>query len=96
MYKVATLDGINTDPFLSSDFVDLSQTISADLRRLDPTSLSNITFIQVCQIFTQYKAVNVCKCVGSCNTNRCPCKKRQAQCCSKCHHGKQVSCQNNI
>jgi len=96
MYKVATLNGIITDSFSSTSFMDLSNTLSAELRQLDPTNLPSITFIQACQFFTKYKSVNVCKCAGSCVTNRCPCKKQSIKCCSKCHHGKSNDCKNNI
>ncbi|CAF3372080.1 unnamed protein product [Rotaria socialis] len=95
-YKVATLYGIISDSFSSSDFTDLSKTISSELRQLDIKTLSSITFIQACQKFTQYKSYQVCKCVGSCDTNRCPCKKQSIKCCSKCHRGKCILCKNNI
>lgn len=95
-YKVATVHGIISDSFSSSDFTDLSETVSAELRKLDKKTLSTITFIQACQIFTNYKSNEVCKCLGSCDTNRCPCKKKSIKCCSKCHRGKCVSCKNNV
>lgn len=93
-YKVASTYGIISNCFLSSDFVDLSDTLSIQLRKLNMDNLSEITFIQACQLFTQYKSNNVCKCVGSCETNRCPCKKKSIKCCSKCHRGKCSSCKN--
>ncbi|CAF1176410.1 unnamed protein product [Rotaria sordida] len=92
----ATVDGIITDLFSSTDFIDLSETISAELRQLDHNSIPNISFIQACQIFTEFKAINSCKCTGPCDTKRCPCKKQSIKCCSKCHRGKCVSCKNNI
>ncbi|CAM4828642.1 unnamed protein product, partial [Rotaria magnacalcarata] len=95
LYKMATVNGIITDAFSSSDFIDLSETLSADLRELDCNSLSDISFIQACQIFTQYKSIHACKCTGSCDTNRCPCKKKSVKCCSKCHRGKCLLCKNN-
>ncbi|CAF5146047.1 unnamed protein product, partial [Rotaria magnacalcarata] len=95
-YKVATLYGIISDSFASSDFTELSKTVSAELRQLDIKALSSITFIQACQLFTQYKSYQVCKCVGSCDTNRRPCKKQSIKCCSKCHRGKCILCKNNV
>jgi len=95
LYKVTTLHGIITDSFSSSDFVDLSETVSVELRQIDSTVKSNITFIQACQIFTNYKSIHPCKCTGLCDTNRCPCKRQSVKCCSKCHRGKIVSCTNN-
>lgn len=94
-YKLATLHGIINDWFSSTDIIDLSETVSAELRQLDTTKLSNITFIQACQAFTYFKSMDSCKCTGSCDTNRCPCKKRGVFCCSKCHRGKCSSCSNN-
>jgi hypothetical protein len=96
LYNVATVNGIITDSFSATDFVDLSQTISSEIRQLDTSKLSNITFIQACQLFTNYKSIHTCKCTGSCDTNRCPCKKQGIQCCSKCHRGKHISCKNYI
>ncbi|CAF2086643.1 unnamed protein product [Rotaria magnacalcarata] len=96
MYKVASLNGIITNLFSASDFTDLSETISTDLRQLNSNTLPVISFIQACQIFTQYKSVQACKCAGSCNTNRCPCKKQSVKCCTKCHRGKNVLCKNCI
>ncbi len=96
VYKVATLYGIISDSFSSSNFIDLSETVSAELRKLDIKTLSSISFIQACQKFTQYKSNQVCKCVGSCDTNRCPCKKQSIKCCSKCHRGKCFLCKNNV
>ena len=96
MYKVTSLNGVITDAFSSSDFVDLSNTLSAELRQLNATNLPSISFIQACQMFTHYKSVQACKCTGSCDTKRCPCKKRSIKCCSKCHRGKSVDCKNSI
>jgi hypothetical protein len=96
MYKVATLNGIISDSFSSTAFVDLSNTISSELRQSDSNILPTITFIQACQIFTQYKSIHACKCIGSCETNRCPCKKKSVKCCTKCHRGKCVLCKNTI
>jgi len=96
LYKVASLHGIITDLFSSSDFIDLSETISAELRQIDSGVLPIVSFIQASQMFTHYKSIDVCKCMGSCDTNRCPCKKRSVKCCSKCHRGKCVLCKNNI
>ncbi|CAF4522228.1 unnamed protein product [Rotaria magnacalcarata] len=93
-YQVATLDGIIKELFLSIAFVDLSQTVAADLRQLITTNLPTITFIQACQLFTNYKHLNTCKCSGSCDTNRCPCKKNGSKCCTKCHRGKVTLCKN--
>ncbi|CAM4848220.1 unnamed protein product, partial [Rotaria magnacalcarata] len=45
-YKLATLDGIINDWFSSVDIIDLSETLSAELRQLDTKKLSNVTFIQ--------------------------------------------------
>ncbi|CAF4131102.1 unnamed protein product, partial [Adineta steineri] len=95
-YKVATLYGVISDSFSSSDFTDLSQTVSAELRQLDIKTLSSISFIQACQKLTHYKSNQVCKCVGTCDTNRCPCKKQSIKCCSKCHRGKCTLCKNYI
>ncbi|CAF2185727.1 unnamed protein product [Rotaria magnacalcarata] len=87
-YKLATLDGIINDWFSSVDIIDLSETLSAELRQLDTKKLSNVTFIQVCQIFSNFKSTDTCKCTGSCDINRCPYTKRSILCCSKCHRGK--------
>lgn len=93
-YKLATLHGIINDFFPSIDLIDLSQTVSAELRQIDDTTLSEITFIQACQAFTKFKSNDICKCTGTCDTNRCPCKKNSIFCSSKCHRGKCVSCVN--
>ncbi|CAF0723680.1 unnamed protein product [Adineta steineri] len=95
-YKVATLYGVISNSFSSSDFTNLSQTVSAELRQLDIKTLSSISFIQACQKLTHYKSNQVCKCVGTCDTNRCPCKKQSIKCCSKCHRGKCTLCENYI
>ena len=57
MYKVACLYGIIVDLFSSADFMDLSETISADLRKLNVKDLPSISFIHACQIFTKYKSI---------------------------------------
>ncbi|CAF4832873.1 unnamed protein product [Rotaria socialis] len=93
-YKLATLDEIINDWFSSVDIIDLSETLSAELRQLDTKKFSNVAFIQVCQISTNFKSRDTCKCTGSCETNRCPCKKRSILCCSKCHRGKCSDCKN--
>ncbi|CAF1472481.1 unnamed protein product [Adineta steineri] len=95
-YKVATFYGVISDSFSSSDFTDLSQTVSAELRQLDIKTLSSISFIQASQKLTHYKSNQVCKCVVTCDTNRCPCKKQSIKCCSKCHRGKCTLCENYI
>jgi hypothetical protein len=95
IYKVASLYGIISDSFSSSDFIDLSETVSTELRKVDPNILPTISFIQACQMFTHYKSIDACKCTGSCDTNRCPCKRQSVKCCSKCHRGKCVLCKNN-
>ncbi|CAF4221896.1 unnamed protein product [Rotaria magnacalcarata] len=65
-YKVATLYGIISDSFASSDFTDLSKTVSAELRQLDIKALSSITFIQACQLFT----IRIMEsCTPICNTS---------------------------
>lgn len=94
-YRVATWNGIIKELFLSSTLIDLSQTVAADLRQLVTNNLPTITYIQACQLFTNYKHINACKCSGSCDTNRCPCKKNASKCCTKCHRGKVTSCRNN-
>lgn len=94
-YKLATLHGVINDWFSSIDFIDLSETVSAELRQLDTTNLSNISFIQACHAFTKFKSVDACKCIGFCDTNRCPCKKKSVLCCIKCHRGKCVLCKNS-
>jgi hypothetical protein len=95
VYQVATLYGIISDSFSSSDFTDLSNTVSAELRKLDIKTLSTISFIQASQKFTNFKSNRPCKCAGSCDTNRCPCKKQSIQCFNKCHRGAISSCKNN-
>ncbi|CAF4877736.1 unnamed protein product, partial [Rotaria sp. Silwood1] len=60
-YKLATQDGIISELFSSSEFMDLTQTVSSDLRKTDITQLANITFIQACQIFTKFKTNRPCK-----------------------------------
>ncbi|CAM4986276.1 unnamed protein product, partial [Rotaria socialis] len=45
-YKLATLDEIINDWFSSVDIIDLSETLSAELRQLDTKKFSNVAFIQ--------------------------------------------------
>ncbi|CAF4357654.1 unnamed protein product, partial [Rotaria sordida] len=84
-----------TDCSSPLDLINLSQTISSELRELNTNELTDISFIQACQAFTKFKSINTCKCTGSCDTNRCPCKKKSLLCCTKCHRGKCISCKNN-
>ena len=93
-YTVSTQHGIIASSFLSTDVIDLTETIASELRQLDPSQLPIISVIQACQLFTNYKSTSVCKCLTSCESNRCPCKKRSIKCCSKCHRGKCLSCKN--
>ncbi|CAF4649859.1 unnamed protein product, partial [Rotaria socialis] len=57
-YQVATLDGIIKELFLSIAFVDLSQTVAADLRQLITTNLPLshlyrlVNFLQITNIST--------------------------------------------
>lgn len=96
LYKLAIQAGVINELFSSPEFMDLTETVSADLRKTDITQLPTITFIQASQIFTKFKTNKPCKCAGSCQTNRCPCKKKLIKCCTKCHRGKAISCKNNI
>ncbi|CAF1532838.1 unnamed protein product [Adineta ricciae] len=52
-YRLATQDGIISELFSSLDFMDLTQTVSADLRKLNTYALPIITFIQACKVFTK-------------------------------------------
>ncbi|CAF1665535.1 unnamed protein product, partial [Adineta ricciae] len=93
-YRLATGDGIITELFSSSDFMDLTQTVSANLRQIKIDALPMITFIHACKVFTKFKTNRPCKCIGTCESNRCPCKRNQIQSCTKCHRGKSI-CKNN-
>ncbi|CAF3433798.1 unnamed protein product, partial [Rotaria sp. Silwood2] len=93
-YKLATMNGIINNWFSSADIIDMSETVSVDLRQLDINILPVITFIQACQAFTKFMPINICKCRGLCNTKRCPRKRQSLLCCTKCHRGKCISCKN--
>ncbi|CAF1159335.1 unnamed protein product [Rotaria magnacalcarata] len=73
---------------------DLTASNFTTLRTLNTDSLSSVTFIQACQIYTNFKSVDTCKCNGDCSTNRCKCKKKGRKCCSKCHGGYGSICKN--
>ncbi|CAF2829150.1 unnamed protein product [Rotaria sp. Silwood2] len=79
------MDGIINNWFSSADIIDMSETVSVDLRQLDINILPVITFIQACQAFTKFMPINICKCRGLCNTKRCPRKRQSLLCCTKCH-----------
>lgn len=93
-YRLATEKGIITGSFAASDLRDLNDTLSSDLRQLDCTGLHSISIIQACQAYTNYRSVTACKCAKTCDTARCPCKKRSIPCCTKCHRGNKTKCKN--
>ena len=94
LYNVATMNGIIQQGFQSATFLDLTSSNFASLRNLNTDTLPSISFIQACQLYTKFKSADTCKCNGNCNTNRCYCKKKGRKCCSKCHGGNQVKCEN--
>ncbi|CAF1544076.1 unnamed protein product [Rotaria sordida] len=93
-YNVATMNGIIKESFQSIVFLDITASNFTALRILNIDSLSSISFIQACQIYTNFKSADTCKCNGSCSTNRCQCKKKDRKCCSKCHGGNSFKCKN--
>lgn len=93
-YYLATRDGIISNAFTSTDLIDLTRTTSAELRDIDTTNLPQISIIQASHTYTKFRTINACKCSKSCESGRCPCKKRNIPCCSKCHSGKKLSCSN--
>jgi hypothetical protein len=94
LYNVATMSGIIQESYQSTVFLDLTSSNFAALRDLNTGTLSTITFIQACQIYTNFRSADTCKCTGSCNTNRCQCKKKDRKCGSKCHGGDGLKCKN--
>ncbi|CAM4953460.1 unnamed protein product [Rotaria socialis] len=75
-YNVATVNGIIKESFQSTVFLDLTASNFTTLRTLNTDSLSCVTFIQACQIYTNFKSADTCKCNGDCSINRCKCKKK--------------------
>jgi hypothetical protein len=94
LYTVATKNGIIKETFPSTMFLDLTTANFASLRSFNTDSLPSITFIQACQIYTNFKSTDTCKCAGDCSTNRCQCKKKNRRCCTKCHSGEASKCKN--
>ena len=94
LYNVATMNGIIQESFLSTAFLDLTTSNFSTLRELDIGSLSTLTFIQACQLYTNFKSADTCKCNGNCASNRCQCKKNGRKCCTKCHGGDGSKCKN--
>ncbi|CAF3830042.1 unnamed protein product [Rotaria sp. Silwood1] len=94
LYTVATKNGIIKESFQSSMFLDLTTSNFASLRDMNTESLPSITFIQACQLYTNFKVADTCKCAGDCSTNRCQCKRKKTKCCSKCHNGNRGKCKN--
>ncbi|CAF1446205.1 unnamed protein product [Rotaria magnacalcarata] len=94
LYVVATQNGIIKERFDQMAFLDLTAANFASLRALDTDQLPTITFIQASQLYTNFKPVEICKCAGNCNTNRCYCKKNNQKCCTKCHSDKHSVCKN--
>ena len=88
------MNGIIEESFQLAAFLDLTASNFMALRNLDTDSLSSITFIQACQLYTNFKSAGASKCNGDCNTNRCQCKKKNRKCCSKCHAGNGSKCTN--
>ncbi|CAF4580555.1 unnamed protein product [Rotaria socialis] len=86
-YYVATMNGIIKESFQSTVFLDLTPSNFTTLRTLNTDSLSCVTFIQACQIYTNFKSADTCKCNGDCSTNRCKYKKKGRKYYSKCHGG---------
>ncbi|CAM4967610.1 unnamed protein product [Rotaria socialis] len=78
-YNVATMNGIIKESFQSTVFLDLTASNFTTLRTLNTDSLSCVTFIQACQIYTNFKSADTCKCNGDCSTNRCKCKKKRSK-----------------
>lgn len=93
-YRVTSDIGIIADTYLPTDLIDLTDTVSLKLRRIDHTVLPLVSFIQASKHFTNFRTISACKCNGLCDTIRCPCKSRGIVCCNKCHRGKQTSCKN--
>ena len=93
-YNVTTMNSIIQESFVSTSFLDLTASNFSTLRELNIDSLSTITFIQACQLYTNFKSGDTCKCNGSCTTNRCQCKKNGRKCCTKCHGGNSLKCSN--
>jgi len=87
LYNVATMNGIIQESFRSTAFLDLTSSNFSLLRQLNVDSLSTITFIQACQLYTNFRSADTCKCNGNCASNRCQCKKNGRKCCTKCHGG---------
>ncbi|CAF1377457.1 unnamed protein product, partial [Didymodactylos carnosus] len=94
LYTVATQTGIIIETFESATFLDLTTANFATLRALNTDLLPLITFIQACQIYTNFKSADTCKRADTCNTKRCPRKKNNHKCCTKCHGGKATKCEN--
>ncbi|CAF4074746.1 unnamed protein product [Rotaria magnacalcarata] len=82
--------------FQSSMFLDLTTSNFASLRDMNTESLRSITFIQACQLYTNFKVADTCKCTGDCSTNRCQCKQKKTKCCSKCYNGNRESGHSQI
>ena len=93
-YKLSTETGVITGSFMASDMVDLNDTLSTTLRQIDSSTLPSKSIIQASQEYTNFRSTTACKCITSCDTARCPCRKRSIQCSTKCHRGKKTNCKN--
>jgi hypothetical protein len=58
LYKVATKNGNIQESFQSTVFLDLTSSNFAALRDFDTGTLSTITFIQACQIYTNFRSAD--------------------------------------
>jgi len=55
LYNVATMNGIIQQSFQSTTFLDLTSSNFASLRDLNTSSLPTISFIQACQLYTNFR-----------------------------------------
>ena len=97
MYKVCALKGVLSTPYDAQDLLDLRECDFADLRGVDPTTLSTITFTEACKEYVLVginSVATACNCNGKCATKSCPCKAKNVKCCAQCHPKKKHGCAN--
>ncbi|CAG8539724.1 13168_t:CDS:1, partial [Racocetra persica] len=84
-YRLGCKDGILNNLYCAGEMEPLGVREFSELENIptDYISVREAARSQNSGTFTG----TICKCKGSCSTNKCHCKKASARCGSKCHSG---------
>ena len=99
VYRLYTLASIINIHYSAEDLADMRNAHFSKLSGIDTNTLEEVTVVQASHAASNWQASksrhDVCRCKGSCVTNKSCCRKMGNKCSTKCHVGS-TCCQNRL